>query len=133
MYDTAADIRTPEDAGEVAFGFDSLDAPFDMLQEGIEQEQAALLLDFLETGRRLSRILSRRLCRWRAEELGPNFWLRVARVKSPDRRACSISKSCGWWQTVHLGMEFLRNQGQGSVVSKSKKVSCFVFRVSSKR
>jgi len=47
--DAAADIRPPEDAGEVAFGFGGLDALFDMLQEGIEQKQAALLLDFLET------------------------------------------------------------------------------------
>ncbi len=49
MDDAAADIRTPEDAGEVAFGFGGLDALFDMLQKGIEQELAGLLLDFLET------------------------------------------------------------------------------------
>ena len=49
MDDAAADIGAPEDAGEVAFGFGGLDALLDMLQEGIEQDQAALLLDFLET------------------------------------------------------------------------------------
>ena len=47
--DAAADIGAPEDPGEVALGFGGLDALLDMLQEGIEQEEAALLLDFLET------------------------------------------------------------------------------------
>ena len=46
--DAAADIGAPEDAGEVAFGFGGLNAALDMVQEGIEQEQAALLPDFLE-------------------------------------------------------------------------------------
>ena len=47
--DAAADIGAPEDPGEVALGFGGLDALLDMVQEGIEHEEAALLQDFLET------------------------------------------------------------------------------------